>query len=266
MEISVIIPSYKPGSYLWECLGSLANQTLDKSLYEVILVLNGCREPYLSRIKEWIDANPLPVTLVQTDRGGVSNARNIGIERARGRYLTFIDDDDFVSPEYLGKLLEKADSDTVVFSDSRSFDDGTVDYNDNYVNHLCYVNNRGKSKPSLLQVRTLLNIPWLKLIPREIIGGYRFDPSLKNREDSLFMFAISGKIRRMAFADESAVYYRRFRQGSAFTGSKSMAYKLSNGIKIMGKYAALWCRNPLSYDFSFFLSRLAGTVKGIIKD
>ena len=51
-KISVIIPTYLPKDYLWECMDSLENQTLSKDEFEVILVLNGEREPYESNIRK----------------------------------------------------------------------------------------------------------------------------------------------------------------------------------------------------------------------
>lgn len=59
-KISVIIPTYAPKDYLWECLGSLENQTLSKDEFEVILVLNGEREPYESLIRKNYQNTPLP--------------------------------------------------------------------------------------------------------------------------------------------------------------------------------------------------------------
>ena len=96
MKISVIIPSYKPQTYLWECLDSLKNQSFPKEYFEIILVLNGCNEPFYGQISLYLDNNMADyrLHLIQTDQSGVSNARNIGIEKASGDYLTFIDDDD----------------------------------------------------------------------------------------------------------------------------------------------------------------------------
>ena len=54
MKISVIIPTYKPKAYLWECLNSLCNQSFHFEDYEIIIVLNGCKEPYDSQINEFI--------------------------------------------------------------------------------------------------------------------------------------------------------------------------------------------------------------------
>ena len=53
-DISVIIPTYTPKEYLWECLDCLEQQTLNKDSYEVLIVLNGTKEPYFSLIKERI--------------------------------------------------------------------------------------------------------------------------------------------------------------------------------------------------------------------
>ena len=96
MDISVIIPTYKPGSYVWECLDSVYNQTFPGRRYEVIIILNGCNEPYYSQIEEYISSHSDRCTfsLIQTDESGVSNARNIGIENSNGKYLTFVDDDE----------------------------------------------------------------------------------------------------------------------------------------------------------------------------
>lgn len=85
MKISIIVPTYKPQAYLWECLDSIYNQTFPKSEYELVLVLNGCCEPYNTQIKEWLSKHPdLQVQYFQTDEAGVSNARNMALDVARG--------------------------------------------------------------------------------------------------------------------------------------------------------------------------------------
>ena len=96
MKISVIVPTYKPKEYLWECLDSLVAQTLPGREWELLLVLNGCCEPWRTQIEQYIGSKMqgMNVVFVQTDTPGVSNARNIALDRARGEYITFIDDDD----------------------------------------------------------------------------------------------------------------------------------------------------------------------------
>ena len=124
MQISVIIPTYKPKDYIWQCLDSLDAQTLDKRLWEVIIVLNGCSEPWETEIKQYIQSHPLTnVRLIQTDEGGVSNARNIGLDQAKGEYIAFLDDDDYVSPTYLEALAAIATPDTIAASNTIAFSD-----------------------------------------------------------------------------------------------------------------------------------------------
>ena len=107
MKISVIVPTYKPQTYLWECLDSIYNQTFPKTDYELVLVLNGCNEPYNTQIKEWLSKHEdLQVQYFQIDEGGVSNARNIALNNAKGKYVTFIDDDDLISFSFLEELYD----------------------------------------------------------------------------------------------------------------------------------------------------------------
>lgn len=131
--ISVIIPTYKPKEYLFECLQSLSKQTLDKTQFEVLIVLNGCCEPYATEIKKYINNNLPNGHLFIESLGNVSNARNIGIDNSKGEYITFIDDDDYVSSQFLEKLLERANKKTVALSMSYSFNDGDRNYYENEI-------------------------------------------------------------------------------------------------------------------------------------
>jgi len=74
-QISAIIASYKPQSYIWECIDSLAEQTLDADLYEVIIVLNGPKEPYYQEIADYVSKKRIEnLNLIYTDKRGVSEA------------------------------------------------------------------------------------------------------------------------------------------------------------------------------------------------
>lgn len=115
MKVSVIIPTYKPQKYLWDCLCSMNEQTMRKEDFEVILVLNGCNQPYYSQILDWKAAHKdLNLNVIQTDQGGVSNARNIALDTAKGEYITFVDDDDYFSTTCLQEMLDIATPDTIV--------------------------------------------------------------------------------------------------------------------------------------------------------
>lgn len=97
MKLSIIIPFYNTHSYTDELLKCLDPQLNDD--VEVILVDDGSREPYKTCYK-WLK-------LFRQNNGGVSRARNKGLDEAQGEYISFIDSDDLVAPYYVEKLLEK---------------------------------------------------------------------------------------------------------------------------------------------------------------
>ena len=121
--LTVIIPTYIPKDYLWDCLDSIEKQSLDKDKFQVIIVLNGEKEPYWSKIEEHLKSYTFNSTLLYSKAKGVSQARNIGIEAVKSRYITFIDDDDWISSCYLEEMLAKAENDAIVETYAKSVDE-----------------------------------------------------------------------------------------------------------------------------------------------
>lgn len=267
MKVSVIIPTYKPQDYIWECLASLTKQTFSYNLFEVIIVLNGCCEPWKSELEAYIRDNmsALNVQLVQIDQGGVSNARNVAIDMAKGEYVTFLDDDDYISPRYLELLYEKADENSVVLSRPFAFNDGcptkSVPYPmmDVYEEMHCSTNISIASK-----VRKYFSGPCMKLIPMSFVQGKRYDVRFRNGEDSLFMFLISDRIESINFADRESVYYRRYRIGSAVTTKRSRVEVIKNGLLLICMYCKYFFKTPFAYNWLFFFTRIMATFKQII--
>lgn len=263
MSISVIIPTYKPQDYLWQCLDSLEAQTLDKRLWEVVLVLNGCSEPWLTEIQDYVkDHLTMRLSIIQTDTAGVSNARNIGMDNAAGEYIAFIDDDDYVSPSYLEALIQIADIDTIAASNTIGFSDEQA-----HIPYYLEKEYNSKAKAGMqpfYKAKKYFSGPCMKLIHRDIIGEQRFDTRFRNGEDSLFMFAISPKIRYISFTDTNAIYYRRFRSGSASLGQqRGKAFK--NRLYLMHAYHRLYWGHPTQYLFRFYITRLIASLHAIIK-
>lgn len=266
MKISVIIPTYKPHDYIWECLDSIKDQTFPKEDFELILVLNGCKEPYYSQIRNYIEQNlsGYSVNFIQTDQGGVSNARNIALDVARGEYVTFIDDDDYISPKYLEELYLAASPDTVSLCYPYAFNDGCPevqlkDFGLNTVyEQYCHRNNNGLSS----KVRKYFSGPCMKLIPMSFIQDRRFDVRFKNGEDSLFMFLISDKIRDLSFTSRDAVYYRRYRDGSAVMRNRKRKERIVNNCNCIKVYTKIFFRG--GYSTYFYISRIVAALRCIL--
>lgn len=266
MKISVIIPTYKPQDYLWECLDSMVIQTFPKGEFEVILVLNGCTEPYKSAIEKYIaeKMNGMSVNFIHTEVGGVSNARNLALDQVKGEFVTFIDDDDFVSPQYLELLYEKADTETISLCYPYAFNDGDADKQISY--YLTDVYNELHKKNNLRissKVRKYFSGPCMKLIPKSFIQDRRFDTRFSNGEDSLFMFLISDRFKYVNYTSKDAIYYRRYRTGSAVTSKRKKMDIIQNGIRLFLATTRIWINSPFKYNFRFYLTRCLGFINGI---
>lgn len=108
MRLSFIVPIYNVASYLRKCVDSLLNQDFDN--YEIILIDDGSTDGsgrVADKIKE---SNSQRVRVVHQMNKGLSEARNTGIEAAKGEYVCFVDSDDYWEENVLGKLMERVDS------------------------------------------------------------------------------------------------------------------------------------------------------------
>lgn len=261
MDISVIIPTYKPQDYLWVCLDSLDAQTFSKEKFEVILVLNGCDEPYKSQIERYISEHKksLNIKLIHTLQGGVSNARNIALEKAEGQHICFIDDDDYVSPSYLQELYSKSSDDTIVISNTYYFKDGSTAEEYSRMGEV-YSLLAPEGKTELIKARRLFFSIWMKLIPKDIIGQRRFEPSLSIGEDCVFMFLISDRVKSVDFTSSDAMYYRRLRDDSALHEHNQRSKFFANDMRQIMEYTKIYLSGLRRYSFHFFLTRIRGAI------
>lgn len=262
IKISVIIPSYKPKAYMKECLESLKKQTLSNEEYEIIIVLNGCNEPYHSTLKESMKSllgDKIAYRVLQTEEPGVSNARNIGIEAANGEYITFIDDDDIVSPTYLASLLQVSSETCVGCSNSYTFKDRVEHYEDNFLT--AAYSKCQKLAFTHYKYRQFLSPPVCKLLHRSIIGDARFPISIKKSEDSVFCMEISPRIKDMKLATPDCIYYIRNWAGSVTRTKRPFTVEVKEHIVVELAYLNLWLHHPSQYSVKYVLSRMAACAR-----
>lgn len=266
MNISVILPTYNPQDYLWDCLDSLCNQTLKHTEFEVLIILNGCREPFQTDIEKYLLSHKVAnFRLFQTNIPGVSNARNLGLDNCIGKYVTFIDDDDMVSPCYLEELLKHASEDTIALSYSFAFNDYNPEVLLRYYTTDAYDYCVKVNHPLILssRIRSFFSVPVMKLIPRSYIGDRRFDVRFKNGEDALFMFLISDRFQKFCFTPREAIYYRRFRENSAVTAKRSFLSRAFDLFKFVSAILSIYIKNWKAYNFVFLLTRILAQFKSL---
>lgn len=259
MEVSVIIPSYRPGDYVFECLDSLMNQSLDAFRFEVIVVLNGTRDPYWEQLLRYAKRYG-NIRLLHEEVAGVSNARNVGMNHSLGDFLAFVDDDDVVSSNYLEELLKISTPTILGVSNIHSF----VDSIDNWDNDFfaCKVIQKQRNPKSLFKNRSILSFPVAKLIHKDMVCGRQFDMRFANGEDALFITSISDKITGFAFTDLSACYFVRKREGSATRCNFKIRSLVKLSYLLIKSYVSIYLASPSKYNFLLFLSKIPGVIKG----
>lgn len=108
--LSIIVPVYQVEPYLHKCVESLLNQDLPKDDYEIILVDDGSTDACPGICDDY-EARFDNVKVVHRENGGLSAARNSGMDVAEGRYVQFVDSDDYLEPNVLKTLVDKIETD-----------------------------------------------------------------------------------------------------------------------------------------------------------
>lgn len=182
-KISIIVPIFNGEKYLRRCIESILKQTYKN--IELILINDGSEDKSLAICEEY-KKNDKRIIIINKENEGVSIARNIGIEKATGELISFVDADDYLEITFLQELFDMMKKYNTEYI--------TCGYNRVYDNHIEQVNNDLKEilmtsdeyLKKLLNVQTGYGFAHMKLIDKNIIGNIRFDESLKVGEDALF--------------------------------------------------------------------------------
>ena len=208
-KISIIIPVYRVENYLTACLESIDAQTFRD--FEVILVDDGSPDTCGAMCDAYAAEHP-NTRVIHQENAGLSQARNNGVKIARGEYVTFIDSDDFVAPEYLEYLLYLAEKYGTEVSCGKclSFEDGTVPVRKD-------VPDREAEIPAEQALSDLcygkINIfACVKLYKRHLVEKHPY-PAGKLYEDTATTYKIIGDTKSIANSNR-AIYFWRQRSGS----------------------------------------------------
>lgn len=109
-KISVIVPVYKTENYLKKCLDSIINQIYNN--FEVIIVNDGSTDNSELIVSEYLKEYPDKIKYYKKENGGLSDARNYGVERATGDYICFVDSDDYIDINLFENLKIEMDKQT----------------------------------------------------------------------------------------------------------------------------------------------------------
>ena len=205
-EISVIVPIYKVEKSLRKCLESLVNQTNQE--IEIILVNDGSPDKSGEIAKEYNLKFGNKVFYYEKENGGLSDARNFGLKKARGKYIAFVDSDDYINVNLFKKLEKyiKEDYDLVKFKIT------TVDLEDNTVNvnkSPVFENKTGEEAYELLYKEDkLTDVAWSYIYKKEFWDKNKFEyPVGAYHEDFALTSLIILKAKKVASTDIDGYYY-----------------------------------------------------------
>lgn len=228
-KISVIIPIYNVEKYLRECLDSIVNQTLKD--VEVICVDDGSPDHSAEIASEYV-AKYSNFKLIHKENGGLSSARNAGLDIAHGQYIYFLDSDDYLERNALKELHTRAVADdldmvyfnAVPFADGEGLEQTHSVYRKDYDRQGDYSGvHTGQAMFAMMRKnREFLGSSCFYITRRSLIeeNGLRFYDGIIH-EDNLFTFQCTILARRVGYSDRK-YYNRRLRSGSTMTMRKSM--------------------------------------------
>ena len=220
--ISVIVPVYNVEKYIGKCLESICCQTY--SNLEIIVVNDGSTDNSRQIVLQWTEKDKRIVFLEQQN-SGVSVARNLGIEKAHGEYIAFVDSDDYIADNMymeLYHLLKKSNCNMVVCGYMAVDDDGKP-INEKYGDPKEKIYSEEEylwTMQDNVRIHTSFICPWNKLYLKSLFDDIRF-PAGKVNEDNWIIHKLVYKTHKVAYINQYLYYYRQA-PGSIMRGKYSV--------------------------------------------
>ena len=242
--VSVIVPIYNTSCYLDRCITSIINQTYDN--IEVILVDDGSTDNSLEICKVYENKDER-ITIYSKKNGGVSSARNLGINCAKGEYIMFVDSDDYIELDMIEKLIEITVDDVKMSMCTYKFypeKDKGINYS-NMGNKVERYHSRGGFLKKLQDNWG----PFCKLYCKELIGDIRFDENVAIAEDLLFNARVlcENEQYEIAFIDTPLYIYCLSTESAT---RQKYNTKILVGLEVEEKVYNLFMRSGLGKDMN----------------
>lgn len=211
-KISIIVPVYNVEKYIDQCLESICKQTY-KNL-EIILVYDESADKSLERCQEWAEKDERILLIISQNRNGLGAARNVGLKKATGEYVVYLDSDDWMDVGYVETLyhaIERTQADYVA-----SVGYYEVRQEENITKRILLP--AGEYSGDIGKILILLGetpAVWKKIYNREWLVEHKlFQPELFHYEDWGFDIALVLQTNKIVLIPQVGVYYRFRREGS----------------------------------------------------
>ena len=204
IKLSIVAAVYNLEKYLPRCLDALVNQTLQD--IEILCVDDGSTDSAPQIIEKYAKMYPDKIKTFHKENGGEFTTRNYGLQRAKGEYVTFVDTDDYVEPNWAEKLYTAAkenDADLAVCGFER------IDLETNKVvatNMTNFGNTVKQINPKDDFILFINPAPWNKIYKREKIKDLEFLP-FRGFNDTMFLASCYTRMKKIAFVPDVLYHY-----------------------------------------------------------
>jgi glycosyltransferase involved in cell wall biosynthesis len=245
MRFSFILPIYNVDAYIEECLNSVISQTYTE--FECLLIDDGSTDESATICKEYAEKDSR-LSYFHKENGGLSDARNFGLKKAKGEYIVFVDSDDVVSPNlltYVNECILNSSFDVVYFEHIKFFDSGK------YFDKLFLVNDQ-VSPATLIDNKSLSqkpNFAWARVVQKKLYDGNLF-PVGFIYEDILTSSIINFKAINIGYIKTPLYGYRK-RANSITTSSAEKQFLLFNTLELLRSEALQYKLESVFYHTVF---------------
>lgn len=241
-KISIIVPVYNVEQYLGNCIDSILNQTFKD--FELILVNDGSTDNSLDICKHYKNIDDR-ICIINKKNGGLSSARNAGLDIAKGEYIGFVDSDDYIHPqmyEILYKVIIKNDAEMSVCNFKRVFNsnEDLIFYNkcNDKSMTIEYLSNIESLHRMSQENGVVLVVAWNKLYKKDLFKNLRYKEGIIH-EDECIVHRILYAAKKINYIHEKLYFYLQ-RDGSIMnniTNIKRIDYwfALSDRIRFFDK-------------------------------
>lgn len=247
-KISVIVPVYNAEQYLLKCIESILDQ--DYKHIELLLIDDGSSDNSGKICDDYAQENS-GIRVFHKKNGGVSSARNFGLENALGKYIWFVDADDWIEKNCIGNLiseLEKNDLDALQIGYNSVIDNLLVPFDNKY-----WVTTDILSPEEYVNPRLFIGAVCGTLFKRTLVTTHniRFEENICLAEDQLFFLSIFKYSSRVKRINIIVYYYLRHDKSATYNSNEVLLYASMNQLINFQHYDTfqLYCDYLLNFLF-----------------
>ena len=252
VKISVIIPAYNVEEYIGKTITSIIKQ--DFKEIEIIVINDGSIDNTKKVIEDYLQYDNR-IKLINTNNNGVSNARNIGLDNSTGKYVMFIDSDDWIEENALSKLwmfAEESNLDIVSFNCYKAYEDKIEIIKTNLNNEII----TGEQAVKEVLINKMSPSVCDKMIKRDLFNSeFKFEKSIKMGEDLLMSVKLCASAERIGKLKDTYYYYY-MRSDSVTHKVNEDIYSIVDSLKLIKEFLdekGLYLNNCEEYEFLRFM-------------